>query len=122
MTKRDIFLRKIIKYRPLLLALVVELTLGLFFVVYSLFRISSADAVVWSRYTFFGPTHYYRDRWYYFYTWPTLGILITLSHTIFAIRAFRRGHRLVAVGVLLAAVFLISVMFIVLRHITALPR
>lgn len=115
-------LRQISENRVFFVSLAALILLGLAFTIYSLLVVPSGDAFVWSRYTHFGATHFYRDRWHYFYSWPLFGILVTAIHTTIATQSLRRRKPRLATLVIFSALLILVVSFLVLGRIVALPR
>lgn len=113
---------KLLRHRLLLVLVLAVVSFGLMFIIHSLFQINSSEVFVWSRYTSFGPTHFYRDRWYYFYAWSMFALMVVFSHLILAWQNFKRQNERVAVIILSLALVVLFVAFLVFGQITALPR
>lgn len=113
---------KLLKHRALLFLASAVVLLGLIFIIHSLFQISNSEVFVWSRYTSFGPTYFYRDKWYYFYAWPVFALIVVLGHLTLAWQNFKRQNEKVAIIILSLALFILFAAFLVLGQITALPR
>lgn len=96
--------------------------LGISLIIYALFLVNASDAFVWSRYTHFGATHFYRDRWYYFYAWPLFGLVVTVLHTMLARQSLKRGEARLATLIIAAGLMIIIFAFLVVWRIARLPR
>lgn len=116
------YLINFVKDRWLLISSLVLFLSGLSFVAYLFVSIGSSEAFVWSRYTNFGPTNFYRDRWYYFYTWPLFVILVTLVHFKLALNTHKSQKRLLSLLILLAGIGVILLAMLIYGRIVALPR
>lgn len=69
------------------------------------------DILVASRYTGFGETNYYRDRWYYLYTFVVFALTVTVVHSSIMVKLFAIGKRIGAFFVGWIAIFLLIIAF-----------
>ena len=66
-----------------LLALIAGLTIGAIgYIAYVVLSIQPSDLQLAIRYTSFGETQYYRDRWFYLIGFAAFGLLFLISHTV----------------------------------------
>jgi hypothetical protein len=51
-----------------------------------------------TRYTVFGETHFYRDKWYYLISFVLFGVMVAVIHTVLIIKLLLNDMRNFAVG------------------------
>lgn len=66
--------------RPLFMLLLAILLGGLGYVVYVAISLSASDLQLAVRYTSFGDTHFYRDKWWYLLSFVGFGLLYLVAH------------------------------------------
>ncbi len=115
-------LRQISENRAFYLGMSLLVLFGGAFILYTLFLVNASDAFVWSRYSHFGVTHFYRDKWYYFYAWPLFGVIVTTFHSVLANQSFKRGKSRLARLIIFAAITIIISAFLVVSNIIRLPK
>lgn len=115
-------IQQVAKDRLFLALLVVFTVFGLVFVGFAFAQVQRSELLVWYRYTGFGATRYYRAKWFYFYTWPILGLSVVLGHGWLALLSMSKKQRLLAFGFLVSGALVLMIAFFNLGHIVALPR
>ena len=111
-----------LKNRLMLVLSLIVLVMAIVFVVYDIINADASDAFIWSRYTSFGPTRFYRDKWFSFYSWPVFGLVVLGAHMTLAIKLFKQSSVKLAVAVLSMAIAIFFVGILVVSRILALPR
>jgi len=53
---------------------------GIGYIVYVAFSLSASDLQLAIRYTSFGETHFYRDKWWYLLSFVGFGLLFIVAH------------------------------------------
>ncbi len=53
---------------------------GVAYIVYVAINLSASDLQLAVRYTSFGDTHFYRDKWWYLFSFIGFGILFLIAH------------------------------------------
>ena len=76
----------------------VVLVAALFFtvIIYSIYlalTLEPSDLQVATRYTAFGETHFYRNKWYYLLSFAFFGALLAGIHTALAMKLYDRSQR-----------------------------
>lgn len=96
-------------------ALLLLITFG--YIVYVALALEPSDLQVATRYTAFGDTHFYRDKWYYLLSFILFGIMLGGVHIALAIKLYGRERRQLAVGLLIFTIFLFIIGSIITRSI-----
>lgn len=73
-------IKQITADRPLFMLLLAILLGGLGYVVYVAISLSASDLQLAVRYTSFGDTHFYRDKWWYLLSFVGFGLLYLVAH------------------------------------------
>lgn len=73
-------IQSILSDRPLSLLLMAILLGGVAYIVYVAINLSASDLQLAVRYTSFGDTHFYRDKWWYLFSFIGFGILFLIAH------------------------------------------
>ncbi len=53
---------------------------GIVYIIYVALSLQASDLQLATRYTSFGGTHFYRDKWYYLLSFVGFGLLFTITH------------------------------------------
>jgi hypothetical protein len=91
--------------------------MAIIYIVYVALALDPSDLQVAVRYTAFGDTHFYRDKWYYFLSFILFGIVLGSVHIALAIKLYGRQQRQLAIGVLIFTLFLFIIGWIITRSI-----
>lgn len=78
----------------MVLLLLAALLLCLVLIVVSLVGIQVRDVQLPVRYSDFGATNTYRDRWYYLFVFPLFGLLVASFHSLVAIKLLGKSRQL----------------------------
>lgn len=78
----------------LVIGVIVALTLA--FCLMMILSVQPRDIQVVNRYTDFGEAHYYRDRWYYLYSFAVMAIVMTITHILLIAKIHSLGRRVEA--------------------------
>ena len=81
------------KERYVAVLLAVLLLLCLMTTIYLIFQIHPSDLQVVVHYTGFGPTNFYRDKWYYLLSFVVFIIMFAFVHTIATYKLLQRRGR-----------------------------
>lgn len=96
---------------------VVLLLVTIMYVVYVALALQPSDLQVATRYTAFGDTHFYRNKWYYLLSFIFFGIMVTGIHTALAVKLYSRGQRSLSVSLLTFTLLLFGVGWILTRSV-----
>ena len=72
--------KKVVADRPLFLLLIGVIIGSLLYIAYVGINIASSDLQLAIRYTSFGETHFYRDKWWYLLSFVGFGVLFLVAH------------------------------------------
>lgn len=89
-------------------------------IIYSLyvaFSLQPSDLQVATRYTAFGDTHFYRNKWYYLLSFVFFGLTVAGVHIAYAIKLFGRQQRQAAIGMLCFTLLLMGIAIIMTRSV-----
>lgn len=109
--------KKFLGDRTLLSLSMAVIILGLFYVIYIALSLEQSDLQVATRYTAFGETHFYRNKWYYLISFVVFGISLIGVHLALSVKLFDRGHRQLAAGFLALTLLLLIVGWIITRSV-----
>lgn len=79
-------LKQLITDRYLLVLLLILTLLTLVFAITIGFSIRPSELQLISHYSAFGTTHLYRDQWFYLFVFVVFGLMVSILHTIIAIK------------------------------------
>ena len=81
------------RYLLVLLSILVIITLG--FAIIIGFSVHPSELQLISHYTAFGPTHLYRDQWFYLFVFVAFGLMVCILHIIISLKLLLiKGHPL----------------------------
>lgn len=86
-------LKKLVGDRYLLVLISAMLLITLILSVIIGFSIHPSELQLVSHYSAFGVTHLYRDQWFYLYVFVAFGLIVSLLHSVIAIKMLVvKGH------------------------------
>lgn len=98
--------------------LVAVLLVGLVsYVIYVALALEPSDLQVATRYTAFGDTHFYRNKWYYLLSFMAFGAIMIGLHVSLAIKLYGREQIQLAKAILGMTVFLLIICWIITRSV-----
>lgn len=86
---------------------------GLLLLLFVLFTVQARDIQVVTQYSAFGESHFYKDRWFYLYSFAGFGLLLSTAHTAVMAKLYSLGQR--DIGVLFGGVSLI-ILFVAAKY------
>lgn len=107
-------LKRLLADRPMTGLVVALLLVGISYAIYVALALQPSDLQVATRYTAFGGTHFYRNKWYYLVSFVIFGIVVTGVHIALAMKLYSRGQRQFAV-----LMIAMSLLILVIAWITA---
>lgn len=105
-------IRALFADRPIVIALVVVLLLCLILIIVGLLGVHTSDVQLPIRYSDYGATNTYRDKWYYLLSFPLLGLVIGAMHTLLTFKLLPK-NREVAIGFLLTSAVVLVIGIII---------
>lgn len=78
-------------------------------IVYVITQVHSSELQIVVHYTSFGPTNFYRDKWYYLLTFVAFLLLMAVTHTAISYKLFQRRGRELTIAFLWASFMLLFV-------------
>lgn len=85
--------------------------IGIVYLVYIGLSLAPADLQIATRYTSFGSTQYYRNKWYYLLTFVIFGLMIVISHLGLIVKLATREMRPLAVAFGWVSVIILGLLF-----------
>ena len=85
--------------------------IGIVYLVYIGLSLAPADLQIATRYTSFGSTQYYRNKWYYLLTFVVFGLMIVISHMGLIVKLANREMRPLAVAFGWLSVIILGLLF-----------
>lgn len=110
-------LKTFFRDRTMTTLFVVLLLVTIGYVLYVALSLQPSDLQVATRYTAFGDTHFYRNKWYYLLTFIFFGIMVTTVHTALAVKLHARGQRSLSIALLAFTLLLLAVGWILTRSV-----
>lgn len=85
--------REVLADRRLLMFCVAILTGGLIYIAYVALSLHASDLQLATRYTSFGDTQFYRNKWYYLLSFIGFGLLYIVMHIGMTAKLYMTGMR-----------------------------
>jgi hypothetical protein len=85
---------------------------GMAYIVYVAFSLSPSDLQLATRYTSFGETHFYREKWWYLLSFIGFGLLFIVAHIGILIKLCVIGMRPLAISFAWLSVLVLLLMFV----------
>jgi hypothetical protein len=105
-------LKQLAADRPMLLLCVGLFIGGLIYILYVAFSLQPSDLQLATRYTSFGETHFYREKWWYLLSFVGFGILFIVGHIGMLVKLFAIGLRPLAFGFAWLSFIVLLLMFV----------
>lgn len=105
--------KQIIKDRPLLMLCLSIIALAIAFIIYFSLRLSARELQIATRFSDFGETQLYRNKWYYLFSFIGIVGTITIAHLLLIGKLIDREMRPFAVALGWLSIVLIVVAFLV---------
>lgn len=103
--------KKIVADRPLFLLLIGVIIGSLLYIAYVGINIASSDLQLAIRYTSFGETHFYRDKWWYLLSFVGFGMLFLVAHVGLAAKLVAVDLKQLAYAFMWLSVVILVLMF-----------
>ncbi len=105
-------LKQILADRPVLLLLFGLLIGGVAYIMYVAFNLNASDLQLATRYTSFGETHFYREKWWYLLSFVGFGMLFIIAHITMLAKLHAIGLRQLAVAFAWLSLIVLVLMFV----------
>ena len=90
---------------------------GAAYSIFLLLSLEQSDLQVATRYTAFGDTHFYRNKWYYFLSFVFFAVTVIGLHTALAIKLYGRERRQLAIALLSFTLIIFTIAWIVTHSV-----
>lgn len=117
LNKQD--LQTLLSDRALIISLVAMVLLCLGLAIYSLLNLQVSAIQLPVRYSDYGLTNTYRERWYYLFSFPLFALLVAVLHTLIAVK-LRAKNRQLAIGFVLLTLTTLVFAVVVISAVTRL--
>jgi hypothetical protein len=97
--------------RTLFVQAILIVVIGILYLVYIGLSLAPTDLQIATRYTSFGGTQYYRNKWYYLLTFVLFGIAIVVSHLGLSVKLATREMRPLAVAFGWLSIIILGLLF-----------
>jgi hypothetical protein len=91
--------------------------LAILYSLYVAFSLSPTELQIAVRYTAYGETHLYRNKWYYLVSFVIVAVLVSVAHSGLMVKLKARGVRPMALALGWLTIIIISVLFIVTQRV-----
>lgn len=91
--------------------------LALLLVAYVAVAIEPSDVQIVTHYTAFGPTNFYRDRWFYLLSFAGFSLLLAALHSVIGLKLYREKGRDFTVAFLWLSIGLLLIGFVIAHSI-----
>ena len=105
-------LKQILADRPMMLLSLGLLIGGLAYIAYVAFNLNASDLQLATRYTSFGETHFYREKWWYLLSFIGFGVLFMTAHIGMLAKLHAIGLRQLALAFAWLSVIVLVLMFV----------
>ncbi|HEU4715240.1 MAG TPA: hypothetical protein VFS14_00195 [Candidatus Saccharimonadales bacterium] len=110
-------LKTILEDRLMTVMIVVLVLMSLAYCIYVGVSLRPSDLQVAVHYTAFGPTGFYREKWYYLITFVIFGLLVAVMHSILVVKLYIQGRRQIALLFAWMSLLLIVIAFFMTRAV-----
>jgi hypothetical protein len=114
-------LKQFVADRYMLALATVFILLVIIFSVIMAFMIHPAELQPVSHYSAFGITNFYKDQWYYRYSFILFGVIVAFLHLIVSIKLLQTKGRALAIPFLWIGMGIVTIGFIIALRIFSLP-
>jgi hypothetical protein len=97
--------------RTLFAQSILIVVIGIVYLVYIGLSLAPTDLQIATRYTSFGGTQYYRNKWYYLLTFVLFGIVVVVSHLGLLVKLASREMRPLAVAFGWLSIIVLGLLF-----------
>lgn len=98
--------------RPMTLLSLAVLLGGIGYIVYVAFSLSPSDLQLATRYTSYGETHFYREKWWYLLSFIGFGLLFMAAHVGMMAKLFTIGLKQLAYAFAWLSIVVLVLMFV----------
>ena len=112
--------KDILQDRYLTVLLGVFFLLSIMLLVYLATAIHPTELQVVVHYTGFGPTNFYRDRWYYLLTFCVFIILMAVVHALLAYRIYNAKGRDLAIAFVWLSILIVVISAALFRQVLSI--
>ncbi|HEY1086011.1 MAG TPA: hypothetical protein VGE34_04800 [Candidatus Saccharimonadales bacterium] len=109
--------RQLFKDRTLTALVVALVVAAIVYAVYVSLSVSPTELQIATRYSAFGETQYYRNKWYYLLTFIGFGAILAIVHISLMAKLVARSMRSQAIGLGLFSLILIGILFLVTHSV-----
>lgn len=109
--------KQLLSDRPLLYMVIAISVLAILYSLYVAFSLSPTELQIAVRYTAYGETHLYRNKWYYLVSFVIVAVLVSVAHSGLMVKLKARGVRPMALALGWLTIIIISVLFIVTQRV-----
>jgi hypothetical protein len=85
---------------------------GIAYVLYVAFSLDPSDLQLATRYTSYGETHFYREKWWYLLSFIGFGLLFVVAHIGILVKLFVIGMRQLAIAFAWLSALVLLLMFV----------
>lgn len=104
-------IKVILADRPYLLLLMLVLACSVVYMLYAFFTIESRDIQVITQYSAFGEAQFYKEKWYYLYTFVGFGLVASVVNSGLMVKLYSLERRDFGVMVAIISLVLLLVAF-----------
>jgi len=117
--KKDIInsIKLVLSDRLMALAIIGLIIVCIAYCIYVGVSLRPSDLQVAVHYTAFGGTSFYRDKWYYFFSFIGFGVLIALMHPILAVKLYAQGRRQMALLFIALSLLLLAIAWLMTQSV-----
>ena len=105
-------IKQMLADRPMLLMMTGILLGGIAYVIYVSFSLEASDLQLATRYTSFGETHFYREKWWYLLSFVGFGLLFIAAHLGMLGKLYGIGMRSLAFAFGWLSFIVLTLMFV----------
>lgn len=110
-------IKDILADRQLLLLSLGLIILAVSYIIYVSFSINPTELQIAIRYTAFGDTQYYRNKWYYLFAFIAFAVVVVISHIGLMAKLAKRDMRPIALALGWMTVILLVILALITRSV-----
>lgn len=112
--------QQIVGDRKILFLSIFLLMGGLVYIAYVLLSLHTSDLQLATRYTSFGGTHFYRNKWYYLFTFVIFGLLFIVTHIGMMVKLYMSEMKPLATAMGWLGAIMLVIMFTYTYHVLSI--
>lgn len=113
-------IKEVLADRKVLFLSVFVLVASIVYIMYVIFSLHTSDLQLATRYTSYGGTHFYRNKWYYLLSFVGFGVLFAITHVGMIIKLYVSEMKPLAAAFGWLSIIILLLMFSYTYHVLSI--